>query len=70
MGGCNFRNILPIIVPKHNGGINQVFSRETFKIYVNLQSGTWAIHFHHRHCGCHEYAHRREKQPQRNLHNS
>ena len=25
MGGCNFRNILPINVPKHNGGIFQVF---------------------------------------------
>ena len=25
MGGCNFRIILPINVPKHNGGIFQVF---------------------------------------------
>ena len=25
MEGCNFRNILPINVPKHNGGIFRVF---------------------------------------------
>ena len=70
MGGCNFRNILPINVPKHNGGMFRVFRRETFKIYVNLQSRTWAKHFHHRHCGSHEYAYSREEQSQRNLHNS
>ena len=28
------------------------------------------MHFHHRHCGGHEYNYSREKQPQRNLHNS
>ena len=44
MGGCNFRNILPINVPKHNGGIFQFFRRETFKINVNLQSRTWSVH--------------------------
>ena len=70
MGGCNFSNILPINVPKHNGGIVQVFWRETFKIYINLQSRTWAIHFHHRHCGSHEHAYSREEQPQWILHNS
>ena len=47
-----------------------VFWRETFKICVNLQSGTWTMHFHHRHCGSHEYAFSIEKQPQRNLHDS
>ena len=31
MGGCNFRNILPIIVPKHNGGIFQVFDEKLSK---------------------------------------
>ena len=67
---CNFRNVLPINVPKPNGGIFQVFWQGTFKIYVKLQSWTWAIHFHHRHCGSHEYSHPREKQPQRSLHNS
>ena len=70
MGGCNFRNILPVNVPKHNGGIFQVFWRETFKIYDNLQTGTWSIHFHHRRCGSHEYVHSRGKHTQRNLHNS
>ena len=70
MRGCIFRNILPINVPKHNAGIFQVFSREIFKISFNLQSRTWAIHFHHRHCGSHEYAYSREEQPQQNLHNS
>ena len=57
MGGCNFRNFLPINVPKYNGGEFQIFWRETFKFYDNLQSRTWSIHFHHRHCGSHEYAH-------------
>ena len=31
MGGCNFRNILPINVPKHNGGIFQVFDEKLSK---------------------------------------
>ena len=62
--GCNFTNILPINVPKVNGGEIQIFWRETFKIYVNLQSRTLSIYFHHRYCGNHEYAHSREKQPQ------
>ena len=66
MGGCNFRKILPINLPKHNGGIFQVFWRQTFKNYVNLQSTPWAIHFHHRHCGSHKYAYSKEEQPQRN----
>ena len=70
MVGCNFRNVLPINVPKYNGEKIQVFWWETSKIYVNLHSGTWSVHFHHRHCGSHEYAHSRDKQPQRNLHNS
>ena len=70
MGVRNFRNILPINEPKYNGGEIQVLWRETFKIYVNLQSRTWSIHFLYRHCGSHEYALSREKQPQRNLHNS
>ena len=45
-------------------GIFQVFWRETFKIYVNLQSRTGDIQFHHRHCGSHEYAYLREEQTQ------
>ena len=70
MGGCNFRNTLPMNVPKNNGGEIQVFCRESFKIYVNLQSRTWSVHFDQRYCGSNKYAHSREKQPQRNLHNS
>ena len=70
MGGCNLRNILPINVQKYNRGKIHVFFRTTFKIYVNLQYRTWSIHFNHSHCGSHEYAYSREKQPQRNLHNS
>ena len=31
MGGCNFRNILPINEPKHNGGIFQVFDEKLSK---------------------------------------
>ena len=67
MGSCNFRKILPFNVPKYNRGEIQVFWWKTFKIYVNLQSRTWSIHFHYRHCGSHEYAFSREKQPQRNI---
>ena len=37
--------------------------------YDNRQSRTWSLHFHHRQCGSHEYAHSKEKQPQRNFHN-
>ena len=48
----------------------QVFWQENSKIYVNLQYRTWSKHFHHRQWGGHEYAYSREKQPQRNLHNS
>ena len=44
MGGFNFRNILPINVPKYNRGETQVFWRKIFKIYVNLQSRTWSLH--------------------------
>ena len=46
------------------------FFDKKLKIYVNLQSRTWAIHFDHRHCGSHENSHPREKQPQGNLQNS
>ena len=31
MGGCNFRNILPINVPKYNGGEIQVFDEKLSK---------------------------------------
>ena len=44
--------------------------KDTFKVYVNLQSRTWSLHFHHRHCRSHESNHSREKQQQRKLHNS
>ena len=54
MGGCNFRNILTIIVPKKWRGNSSFLTRI----------------FHQRHCGSLEYAHSREKQTQRNLHNS
>ena len=60
----------PSINQNITGGQIQVFWRENFKIYDNLQSRAWSIHFHHRHCGSHEHAHSGEKQPQRKLHNS
>ena len=47
MGGCNFRNILPINVPKIYGGKNYVFRQETFKVVRILLSGTWSLPFHH-----------------------
>ena len=55
---------------KITGGGIKIFWRKTFKIYVNLQYRTCFIHFHHRPCGSHEHPNLREKQPQRNLHNS
>ena len=44
MGGFNFRNILPINVPKYNGGEIQIFSRETFKSTstYNIEPGLYA----------------------------
>ena len=41
MGGCNFRKILPINVPKHNGGIFQVFYEKLSKSTstYNLERG-------------------------------
>ena len=60
----------PSMYQNITGGYFKFFDEKFFKIYVNLQSRTWAIHFHHRHCGSHEYAYSREDQPQRNLHNS
>ena len=50
MGGCIFRNILHVNVPKNSVGSFQVFLREIFKIYKKLQSGTWSKHFHYGHC--------------------
>ena len=61
MGRYKFRKILPINVPKYNGGEIQVSWRESFQNYVNLQTRTWSIHFHHRHCGSYEYAPSRKK---------
>ena len=44
MGGCNFGSILPINVPKYNGGEIQVFWQETLSksttIY-NLEPGLY-----------------------------
>ena len=43
MGGCNFRNILPINVPKTNGGIFQVFDEKLSKstLTYNLEPGLY-----------------------------
>ena len=41
---CNFKHILHINVPKHNGGLLQVFWRETFENYnstYNLEPGLY-----------------------------
>ena len=70
MGGSNFRNNLPINVPKYDGGNFHVFWRETFKFYDNVQSRTCSLHFHHKYCRSQKYAHSREKQPKLNLNNS
>ena len=49
----------------------QNIAESKFKFFdVNLQSRTWSVHFHYRHCGSHECAYSRKKQPQRNLLNS
>ena len=41
MEGCNFRNILPINVPKYYGGRSYVFWQETFKVIRILLPGSW-----------------------------
>ena len=45
MGGCNFRNILPINVPKCHAGKVHVFLQEIFKVFRILLSGTWSLPF-------------------------
>ena len=47
MGGCNFRNILPINVPKRCGGKIYVLWQETFKGVGILLPGTWSLPFHY-----------------------
>ena len=54
MGGCNFRNILPINVPKCYGGKIYVFWQETFKVIKILLPRTWSLPFHYGYCWSHE----------------
>ena len=70
MGGCNFRNILPINVPKCHGGKIYVFWQETFELIRILLPGTWSLPFHYGYCWSHEYSHSRKTQPQRKLYQS
>ncbi len=70
MGGCNFRNILPIIVPKCYGGKKYLFWQETFKVVRILLSRTWSLPFHYGFCWSDEHSHSRKRQSQRKLYHS
>ena len=67
MGSCNFRNILPINVPKCYGGKIYVFWQETFKVVRILLPGTWSLPFHYGYCWSPEHSHSRKTQSQRKL---
>ena len=70
MGGCNFRNILPINVPKCNGGKSYVLWQETFKVIRTLLPGIWSLPFLYGYCWSHEHSHSRKTQSQRKLYQS
>ena len=70
IGGCNFRNILPINVPKCHGGKNYVFWQKIFKVVRFLLSGTWSLPFHYGYCWSHEHSQSRKTQSQRKLYHS
>ena len=70
MGGCNFRNILPINVPKCYGGEIYDFWQETFKVIRIQLHGTWSLPFHHGYCWSHEHSHSGKTQSQRKLYQS
>ena len=70
MGGCNFRNILPINVPKCHGGKIHVFWQETFKVVKILLCGTWSIPFHYGYCWSHEHSHSRKTQTHPKMYHS
>ena len=59
MGGCNFRNLLPINVPKYQGGKGHVFRFENFNVVRFLLSGTWSLPFHYGYCWSHDHSHSR-----------
>ena len=67
MGGCKFRNILPINVPKCYGRKIYVFWQETFRVIRILLPGTWSLPFHYGYCLSHEHSHSRRAQSQRKL---
>ena len=64
MGGCNFKNILPINVPKCHGGKSYVFWQETFKVFRVLLSATWSLPLHYGYFWSHEHSHSRKTQSQ------
>ena len=70
MGGCNFRNILPINVPKHKGGYFKFFderlskSTSTYNLEPGLYTSITDI------VEAMNTLIQERKQPQRNLHNS
>ena len=70
MGGGNFRNVLPINVPKCHGGKICVFWQETFEVVRVLLSGTWSLPFPYGYCWSHEHSHSRKTQSQQNLYHS
>ena len=70
MGGCNFRNILHIKVPKSYGGKIYVFWQKISKVIRILLPGNWCLPFHYGYCWSHEHSHSRKTQSQRKLYQS
>ena len=70
MGGNNFRDFLPINVPKRYRGEIYVLRWETLQNNRGLLSWTRAVFLHNWHCVSYEYSHTRKKQPQRHLHHN
>ena len=61
-GGSNFRDFLPINVPKRHRGEIYVLRWETLQNNTGLLSLTRTVFLHNWHCGSYEYSHTRKKQ--------
>ena len=70
MGGCNFRDFLPINVPKHYRGEIYVLRWQIIQNNGGLLSWTWTVFLHNWHFRSYENSHTRKEQPQRHLYHS
>ena len=67
MGGRNFRNLIPINVPKHYRGEIYVLSWQIIQNNRGSFSLTWTVFLLNWHCGRYEDTHKEKKQPERHL---